>query len=127
MLHRGHLVPHFDVTTLGGETVSYSTIWQRRNLVLVTVPASEPEASRHYMSRLTAQMPDFDEHATACVITRDRVPGIPGSGVLVADRWGEIIHLAAVSDVADLPAPQELLEWIEYVQSQCPECQGEAK
>jgi hypothetical protein len=127
MLHRGELVPHFDVTTLGGETVSYASIWQRRNLVLVTLATSDPEASRHYVSRLTARIPDFTEHATACVITRERVPGIPRSGVLVADRWGEIVHVAAVSDVGDLPAPEELLEWIEYVQSQCPECQGETK
>jgi hypothetical protein len=84
--------------------------------VLVTLP-----------SQLISHMPEFSQHDTACVITRDHVPEIPSPGVVVADRWGEIVHIAAGADVDGLPLPRELLEWTGYVQHQCPECEGEAK
>jgi hypothetical protein len=127
MLQRGDTVPHFSVTTPQTGTVQYSTIWQRRNLVLITLPSSDSESSRKYLLQLAAEMPAFGEHETECVITRDRVPGVGSPSVVIADRWGEIVHVAIGSDVADLPPPSELFEWVTYLQSQCPECQGEAK
>jgi hypothetical protein len=127
MLQRGDLVPHFTVGTLQGLTVRYSTIWQRRNLVLITLPTSDSESSRAYLSRLASEMPALTGHETEYVITRDIVAGIACPGVVVADRWGEIVHVVAGSDVADLPPPAELFEWVTYLQRQCPECQGETK
>ena len=35
MLQRGDLVPHFKVKTVGGDLFNYSTIWQRKHLLLV--------------------------------------------------------------------------------------------
>jgi hypothetical protein len=71
-------------------------------------------------------MPALTERHTECVITRDVVAGAPSPGIVVADRWGEIVHVARGSQGTPLPEPDELLEWIDYVQHQCPECQGEA-
>jgi hypothetical protein len=47
--------------------------------------------------------------------------------VLIADQWGEIVHLVAAIDVDHMLTPRELLERVEYVASRCPECEGEAK
>jgi hypothetical protein len=127
MLHRGDLVPHFNVTTLQGRTVGYTAIWQRRNLVLITLPASESESYRTYVSQFAAEMPAFSVHETECVITRDSVAEIGCPAVVIADRWGEIVHVTTGLDVADLPRLSEVLEWVAYLQSQCPECQGETK
>jgi hypothetical protein len=128
MLQAGDLVPHFAVTNLQGETVSYSTIWQRRSLVLITVPSSDPDGTfGHYVSQLTAQGPALQRSGCEWIVTRDAVTGVPCPGVVVADRWGEIVHIAAGSEARELPLPQELVEWVTYVQHQCPECEGEAK
>ena len=124
-LRPGDAVPHFEVSTLEGSVVSYAAIWQHRNLVLVTLPPAGPDSS--YVSELTARGPEFHERKSACVITRDRVAGLPPPGVLVADRWGKIVHAATESQVADLPPPEELLEWLEYLEHRCPECEGEAR
>ena len=43
------------------------------------------------------------------------------------ERWGEIAYVAAVSDVQGLPSADALADWIEYLRSQCPECEGEAR
>jgi hypothetical protein len=127
MLHSGELVPHFTVHTVTGETIVYAAIWQRRNLVLVTLPsAADGDASR-YTSALDARASDLEHHEAVRVVTHDHVPGMPVPGVLVADRWGEIACVASADGAADLPAVEELIQWLHYVQIRCAECEGEAK
>jgi hypothetical protein len=126
-LQRGDPVPHFRVATADGATVDYSTIWQRRNLVLVTLAGSDSASSTAYVAQLADAMPAFQGHETDCVITRDVVAGVASPGVVIADRWGEIVYIASAPNVADLPRLAELLEWVAYLQTRCPECEGEAK
>jgi hypothetical protein len=64
---------------------------------------------------------------TEWIVTRDAVEGLPCPGVVVADQWGEIAHVVRSLQVEDLPAPDELIEWVRYLQYRCPECEGEAK
>jgi hypothetical protein len=127
MLQRGDSVPHLEVATVGGELFSYSTIWQRKNLVLLCLPAAESHSSAAYISELVARKADFDAQGTVCVVTRDPVAGIASPGIIVADRWGEIVHVAQASRVDDLNSPQDLLDWVDYLGRRCPECEGEAK
>jgi peroxiredoxin len=127
MLQRGDAVPHFNVRTVQAEWISYSTIWQRRNLVLITLPALECAACEAYIGQLTGQMAAFSGQNSECVITRDRMPGIPSPSAVVADQWGEIVYIAAAGDVSELPPAQELLDWVSYLQTRCPECEGEAR
>ena len=88
MWQRGDSVPHFDVTTVGGELFSYSTIWQRRNVVLLVIPAAESESSGSYVSRVLARKSEFTAKDAECVVTGESVPGIQSPAVVVADRWG---------------------------------------
>jgi hypothetical protein len=127
MLQPGDLVPHFTVRTLHGDELSYATIWQRRNLVMVALPIRDSDAARSYVSELTARGAELDAAEADCVMTRDDMREIPAPAVLVADRWGEVVWIAARSDVRDLPRVEEVLEWLHYVQSRCPECEGESK
>ena len=126
-MQTGESVPHFDLNTLSGQRFSYASIWQYRSLVLVTLPADESEATRRYSSRLLARTAEFLAKNAECVVTRDHVSGLPSPGAVVADRWGEIIHVATAPDVDSLPSPDELLEWIDYLEKRCPECEGEAR
>ena len=127
MLQRGDVVPHFTVKTLHGDEFSYATVWQRRNLVLIALPVTDSESVRRYVSELTARGAEFADGDADCVITQDRIQEIPSPAVLVADRWGEVICIAAKLDVRDLPQVEDVLEWVRYVQNRCPECEGESK
>jgi hypothetical protein len=118
-LQRGHQVSHFEVQTVDGRALSYRTIWQRKNLLLVVLPESPSDAE--YVSTLRAREPEFEWLDTECIITRDAVPGIRAPAMLVADRWGEIIHIAARSESERSPAPERLLGWLEYIQNRCPD------
>jgi hypothetical protein len=125
VLDRGDAVPHFEVRTVDGDVFAYSTIWQHKSLVLITLPPGMCEGT--YVSELSRLSSQFKDRQCVCVITRDIVAALPAPGALVADRWGEIVHVAAASDVAALPTAGELLEWVEYLETRCPECEGEAR
>jgi hypothetical protein len=129
MLQRGDLVPHFAVTRLDGTAVRYSDLWQHRNLVLVLVPRDAAKQSafgshRDPHARFAAAVRDLGGEL---VVTSDEVPGAPVPGVIVADRWGEIYAVAAESSAGGLLEPAAILEWLEHIQLECPECQGEAR
>jgi len=126
LLRRGDDVPHVEFRTFDGRTVSYRAIWQHRNLVLIALPSGDPAADQ-YRSGVVTQLDDLRALDAECVITCDAVVGLPAPGVLIADRWGEIVHVTAPPDVAGLPAPDEIVEWLEYTQRRCPECEGEAR
>jgi hypothetical protein len=117
-------VPHFEVTTLNGRHARYEEIWQRRNLVLIVVSRREREAATRYALQLEARRDEFDQEETAVVVTSDSVPGLPTPTVLVADRWGEILHRETASDgqALQLPDVDELLSWAHFAEIQCPEC-----
>jgi hypothetical protein len=126
LLQTGNLLPHFDVIDLYGRRFDYSSIWQRKNLVLVIV--SDTDSSwESYAEQLMAHAHDSNRDDTAWVVTRDRVMGLPNPGAVVADRWGELMHVVHAPDVARLPTPDQLVEWVDYVQHRCPECEGEAR
>jgi hypothetical protein len=127
MLKPGDLLPHFCVTDLDGGQVDYSSsIWQRKPLVLVMLSASEP-SSHSYAEQLMARGREAQHDDTAWLVTGDRIAGLPSPGAIVADRWGELMHVAYAPDAASLPAPDDLVAWADYVRHRCPECEGEAR
>jgi peroxiredoxin len=44
------------------------------------------------------------------------------AAICVADRYGIISYLETVASPADLSPAQTAVEWLDYVQMQCPEC-----
>lgn len=125
-LRHGDAVPHFVLQAHDGRVIDYvATIWQRRSLVFVSVPSTKRDEP--YVNELARRTTSFDEHESTVVITQDRIQGLPAPGLLVADRWGEIVHVVTPKAVADLPSVATLLKWVEAIEHRCPECEGEAK
>jgi hypothetical protein len=117
----------FSVTNaVDGVLVRYQDVWQRRNLLLVIAPENDSTAAA-YTKALIEAAPTLGADDTTFVVTTNTVPGIPSPGVVVADRWGEIYYVSGANRAADLPTPDDLAEWLRYVQNECPECQGEAR
>ena len=127
MLEQGGSFPHFEVTAIDGSPVSYDRLWQRWNLLLVTLPTGNGAEFDTYVSRLTARRPELAELNTVLVITRDVIRGVDAPGVVVADRWGEVCFTTAADRTSGLAEPDQLLEWLRYLQQQCPECEGESR
>ena len=124
----GGLMPHFRATDVQGRPFVYSeAAWQRRNLVLVRLPAQRSDADADYIAALTEGAEVFDACTAVTVVTRDPIEGMPGAGAVVADRYGEIFHVERAGDIASMPTAVALLEWVDFVQRQCPECRAEAR
>jgi hypothetical protein len=118
---RGGALPHFEVKTTDGSTLRYRDLWQARNLILI---ALDPGDTGSLEDALHLQHDAFDARNTTVAVTRERIAGLAPPALIVADRWGEIIHRSdapARLDVADL------LAWADHVQQRCPECEGEVR
>jgi hypothetical protein len=120
-LQEGGRVPHFEVTTIDGARFRYAEVWQLRNLVLISLPDDAGPAEARAAALCARIGPLFDD--VACVATRDPVPGVPRPGLLIADKWGEIVTVAS----GEPPDAAQAIEWLNFVRHQCPECQGEAR
>jgi hypothetical protein len=44
-----------------------------------------------------------------------------GAGVIVADRYGQVFHIALAGPRHTLPPPRELAEWLKFLGTLCPE------
>jgi peroxiredoxin len=49
--------------------------------------------------------------------------GQPAAALYVTDRFGEIFAVYRTRDGQPLPAVADVLNWLEFVNSQCPECE----
>ena len=127
MLQRGELVPHFAVARLDGSLASYDDIWQRKNLLLVLLPGEESAGRAEYVSQIADKSREITAHETEYVITTDGVLDLPRPAVVIADRWGEIYFVGNGSRFTELPKIDEILEWLRFIEHECPECQGETR
>jgi hypothetical protein len=119
-------MPMFTAAGTDGMLVRYADIWQRKNLLLVCLPADDP-TSNTYAASLDVLAADLDACDAVLLVTEERIDGIPFPGVVVADRWGEVYHVKDADRAAALPAPGELSGWLRFVRNECPECQGETR
>jgi hypothetical protein len=126
MWMRGDQVRHFDVNGVDGTRVEYAAIWQRQNLLLVSLPDLTAPDAAAFLSALADRSADIDAYDVRTVVTTDDLEGVARPGVVVADRWGEIKFAAGAPSAAELPSVDELVEWVRFVQCACPECEGEA-
>lgn len=139
----GSHVPHFTVTTVDGQRRSYDGIWQRSQLLLVVCPEEPDDVWRTFEARLVEARGGLAALETELVITREPVGGpalesirhAPGGAgphrpvAVVADRWGEVTHAAALERRGDAIEPdvETLILWATAALHRCPECEGEAR
>jgi hypothetical protein len=119
----GELVPHFEAMTMDGAQVRYADLWQQRNLVLYSVPRGALPEARDYLDALRSRIAQLRPDDVTLVTIEGAVPRVPESSLLICDRWGEIEHVASLSDdVQSWPAIDDIVEWLEFIRSKCPEC-----
>src|SRR5688572_23953389 len=115
MLNKGDHVPRFECTTIDDIHVSYADLWQKKNLALVCLSEDDSRDAQKALAVYDAVV----------VVTTTPIEGMPLPGCAVADRWGEMQWIASAQNVSELPTAREIAAWLQFVEIQCPECEGE--
>jgi hypothetical protein len=48
--------------------------------------------------------------------------GVENSALVIADRWRVVYFARGTTTFADLPAADDVVDWVRYLGTQCPEC-----
>jgi hypothetical protein len=92
-------------------------------VVLLLVPPGATGRAGGYLDALRARIAQLRPDDVTLVATEDAGSRLPPSTLLICDRWGEIEHVAPLSDdVQRWPDIDEIVEWLEFIRSKCPEC-----
>lgn len=130
ILERGMLLRDVGARTLDGKLVQVSDFRGRRNLILIFAGAAGEESA--LVNELRRRSEDLREEEAAVLIAEDgpdarrlygaaTARGELAPAVYVSDRYGEIFFTARGEPGQALPGAGELLEWVRFVNSQCPE------
>jgi len=125
MLNKGDHVPRFECVTIDDIRVNYADLWQKKNLALLCLSEDDSPEAQTYIQQLREALPALAVHDAVVVVTTNAIDGMPLPGCAVADRWGQMQWVASAARVVDLPSPREIAAWLQFVEIQCPECEGE--
>jgi peroxiredoxin len=143
-----HKVPLFYLPSSAGGQSGPASTRSRYNLVLVFLDNSpHTEAYLRSLSDIYPAILKDDARAIAVVQaspeeTQRMASGLPfpllsdqegaithrmlgddnDAGLCVADRYGIIYFVQAVANICTLPPAPTIIEWLEYIEIQCPEC-----
>jgi len=103
---------------------SYEQIKSQEAKIIAVAQCSSAECGR-IERQLKLPFPVFsdeDGHIHREVGASDR-PGHPSAAAYVTDRYGEIFGVYRTRDAQALPGAAEILNWLEFIYVQCPECE----
>jgi hypothetical protein len=120
-LRAGDFLPSFTSETLDGREVPDTQLWQRRNVVLLVAPQEAIATQSSYMTLLERRISELRPSDTSLVISHQPIAGVSLHSIVIADRWGEIVHLAHLPS-GTWPSIDDVVEWVEFIRAQCPEC-----
>ena len=154
-LTTGQQLPDFTLTRADGQGSIQVRPPGRKGIILVLLHGPACDVCRDYvqsLGHLAAEIEEWDgrivlvsgaaddsdssalfEAPSAFHQARDdarRVvdrTGVTPPAVLVADQWGELFAVeGAGEDHTFLIQPEEVVEWLRFLATSCPECEGEA-
>ncbi len=126
-MNPGDSLPDFDARTLADRPINYrQDVWQKKLAVLIGFLDPASDAARAYRRELSRREADLTAWDTLLLVVT-HLPGCTAPAVVIADRWGEVRHVAHPADDRGLPGIDDLIEWLRFVQAECPECQGETR
>lgn len=149
-LERESLLPDFELTDLHGERVSTTGVLQRRELLLLLLHSLECPECLTLAQRLSARQREVSAlNATVLAVLRQPDRGGPelafplladeegrvsrsvlhslelpeeDAFAVVTDRFGRVYRRRRIHGADPDDLVNDALEWIDFVQLQCPEC-----
>lgn len=108
---------------LTGVANGYSKIQEEQTEVLAVLQCTRETASQ-LKEKAGAKFPvlvDADGRMHRLMGAQDG-SGQPGMAIYITDRYGEVFAAFHEAEKQSMPTVQEILGWLAFVNSQCPEC-----
>lgn len=93
-------------------------LWAGRPLAIV---ASSLEEATELVGRVGGVPFPVLADVDGAALRRLNVPS-GRSALIIADRWGVVYHSVDAESATQLPKEDEVVEWVRYLATQCPEC-----
>lgn len=118
-LTRGALLRDVPARTPDGRTVQVSDFRGRRNIALIF----SGEGSEALVNDLGGSSAALNSEEAVVLLAGDSARAIydaPSAAIFITDRYAEVFFVARVPR-DPLPSSREVLKWLEFINSQCPE------
>lgn len=149
-LRIGGKLPLFYLPSLDGGKSGPAAMRSKYNLVLVFLPTGSEAVA--YLQEIAAHYPDILRNDTRVIAVLDTDPDntrraaealelpfmlladtegatasrilgeLNHAGLIATDRFGIIYFAEAAATISALPTPRVILDWLDYIEIQCPEC-----
>lgn len=141
VLQKGSVIPDFELVFGDGTRQLLSQFRGRCNLVIIFIGEADDRALKS-VGELGKQASALKvNEAKVLVLGRNKpfalgadpgifvsaaAPNLPkmpaGTQLIITDRFGEIFALFPNAKTSALPAPGEIVRWLEFINQQCEEC-----
>ena len=111
-----------------GEIAKHYGDYQQMEAEVLSISPDEVDHLRQFANDLALPFPvlyDSDGHVTDLFLNQTEQATertVFEAAIFIADRWGEIFMRKMVEKARDLPAEEEVREWLEFIELQCEEC-----
>ena len=121
----GDRLPDVQVPSVDGDIVRLRTHSRLATVLLALHPeCSACNAYREDIAAHGRQLSEWDGRVVAVGPLPDI--GIEAPSVLIADQWGELAVVENAGEQHAFIDVQEVIDWLRFLATKCPECEGEA-
>jgi len=115
---RGQDLPEISGAASDGRKIHTSDLRGRKNTVIIFSGEPSDESSQELIRALSDRHSEIQDEEAEIIVCEDNE--LHRAAICIADRYGEVYFSAFFSDTA--PSAENVLEWLRYIEIQCPEC-----
>jgi len=121
-LQVAQMLPDMEVRQRGGGPALPLRPARGETTILVWLHPPGCEECERYLEGLAGIREEFRiwEGRLLVISDLEQITG-KAAGVIVADRYGQVFHVATAGPAHALPSPRELTEWLKFLGTLCPE------
>jgi peroxiredoxin len=92
--------------------------YRQQETALIAIGPGSPDENRQLAARSGPPFPCLSDPAGRVIAQQ----GLTSPALVLADRWGEIWAAWQCGPGHQFPSQQDILQWLSFIQAQCPEC-----
>ena len=105
-------------TTILQELAAHMDAYSQEETAVLVIGPDQPAENQRLAAQLGHPFPLLSDPAGQTIAQQ----GLDTPSLVIADRWGEIWAAWAGGTDHRLPSGQDILQWLMFIEAQCPEC-----